>query len=304
MNKSPLVSCIIIFFNAEAFIGDAIESIVRQSYDFWELLLVDDGSSDASAGIASEWVSRFPDRIRYLTHPDSLNHGMSATRNLGISEARGTLIAFLDADDVWLPNKLEEQVELLGKHPEAAMLYGRSLIWHSWAGGGKKHAQDHFEPLGVKPDTVVKPPLLACQMIDNIYQTPTTCSAIIRRDAVDRVGGFESQFRGLFEDQVFFIKIALLYPVYVSNKCWSRYRQHDESHSIALDQQFVRRQRINLLHWILNYVNELPGQHSVVRRKIQRTLIGYNIPYWHEMRSLVLRALSLAGGHRLNTRDL
>src|SRR5215475_5728613 len=101
MHDQPLVSVVIIFLNAECFIQEAIESVFAQAYPAWELLLVDDGSSDASTTIAQRYAEQHRHQVRCLEHPGHANRGMSASRNLGIRNARGPYIAFLDADDVW-----------------------------------------------------------------------------------------------------------------------------------------------------------------------------------------------------------
>ena len=110
---SPRVSPIVIFLDAKSFFGEAIESIIGQDYADWELLLVDDGSTDGTADIARRYAELDSQRIRYLSHPGHENRGMSASRNLGIREARGEYLAFLDADDTWLPGKLTRQVAIL-----------------------------------------------------------------------------------------------------------------------------------------------------------------------------------------------
>src|SRR5512147_1824882 len=106
MTNQPLVSGVIIFWNAERFLQEAIESVLAQTYPSWELLLVDDGSTDGASEIARSYAARHPERIRYLEHPGHRNRGMSASRNLGLQQSRGALVAFLDSDDVWLPEKL------------------------------------------------------------------------------------------------------------------------------------------------------------------------------------------------------
>src|SRR5438093_8888063 len=111
MKDHPLVSSIIIFFNAEKYFAEAIDSALAQTYPNWELILCDDGSTDGSTQIARKYAERYPDRVRYCEHEGHVNRGMSATRNLGLRHARGELIAWLDADDVWLPHKLARQVE-------------------------------------------------------------------------------------------------------------------------------------------------------------------------------------------------
>src|SRR5262245_36560058 len=99
MSDKPLVSVIIIFFDAEQFIKEAIESVFAQTYDAWELLLVDDGSTDGSPAIAERCAKRYSGKVRHLEHGGRQNRGMSASRNLGIANANGEYIAFLDADD-------------------------------------------------------------------------------------------------------------------------------------------------------------------------------------------------------------
>src|SRR5206468_1190432 len=103
---SPRVSVITIFYNAAEFLGEAIESVLAQDYCDFELLLVDDGSTDAGSAIAQSFAKSEPGRIRYLHHSGHENRGMSASRNLGIREARGDIIGFIDADDRWRTNKL------------------------------------------------------------------------------------------------------------------------------------------------------------------------------------------------------
>ena len=113
VSSEPLVSIVVIFLDAEAFIEEAIESVLAQTYRHWELVLVDDGSSDGGSEIARRYAASHADRIRYIEHDRHQNRGMSASRNAGIREARGEYIAFLDADDVWFAEKLEHQVAIL-----------------------------------------------------------------------------------------------------------------------------------------------------------------------------------------------
>src|SRR4051812_27035882 len=111
-----LVSVITIFLDGERFLAEAVDSLLAQTYADWELLLVDDGSSDGSTAIARAYAAGRPERIRYLEHEGHANLGMSASRNLGLQHARGEYVAFLDADDVYRPEKLERQVALLQAH--------------------------------------------------------------------------------------------------------------------------------------------------------------------------------------------
>jgi hypothetical protein len=252
---APLVTAIIIFLDEAAFLAEAVESVLAQTYPRWELLLVDDGSTDASSAVARGYAARHPGRIRYLEHPGHANRGMSASRNLGLAHARGRYVGFLDGDDVWLPDKLRDQVRILGEHREADMVYGRTLIWHSWGDGDC--SRDFFYELGVRADRLVSPPTLLVRLIENRVQTPTTCNALVRLDAARRVGGFDPSFRGLFEDQVFFMKVCATSKVFVASSCWARYRQHGQSCSARAEARGgVDEARARLLGWLSGYLRE------------------------------------------------
>src|SRR5215510_3734454 len=134
MSHQQLVSVIIIFLNTADFLQEAIDSVFAQTYSAWELLLVDDGATDGSSAIALSCAKQHPGRVKYLEHDGHQNLGMSASRNLGIEHSSGAYITFLDADDVWLPANLQQQVELLASHPTAAMVYGPIEWWYSWTG--------------------------------------------------------------------------------------------------------------------------------------------------------------------------
>src|SRR5262245_48750717 len=98
--RRPRVSVLTVFLNAERFLQEAIESVLAQTYGDWELLLVDDGSTDGGSGLARSYAERYPHKVVYLNHGNHSNLGISASQNLGISRARGEYIAFLDSDDV------------------------------------------------------------------------------------------------------------------------------------------------------------------------------------------------------------
>ena len=108
-----LVSIIVPIYNAERFLAEAIDSVLAQTYTDWELLLIDDGSTDRSTEIAQQYAASNPERIHFLEHSGRRNFGVCSSRNLGIGRSRGEYIALLDADDVWLPSKLAEQIALM-----------------------------------------------------------------------------------------------------------------------------------------------------------------------------------------------
>jgi len=219
----PKVSVVMIFLNAEKFLDEAVRSVLTQSYEGVELLLCDDGSTDESTAMALAWQRRHSDKVRYLAHPGHTHRGMSATRNLGIAGADGELLAFLDSDDVWLPDHLQHEVECLLGHPEAAAVCGRALDWHSWDGSGRA---DVWSPLPCPSGTVLRPPaMLTAVLRQGGYSTPV-CSLLVRRDVVMALGGSDDSFTSMYEDQVLLAKLYLTQSVVVSGARTALYRQH------------------------------------------------------------------------------
>ena len=217
----PEVSVVVPFLNAGRFLEECIASVIAQSYTSWELVLVNDGSTDNSAAIARAHVAGDPSRVRCFQHPGAERRGASAARNLGIRRATGRYIAFLDADDVWLPGKLAAQVAILEAHPEAAMAYNRTQFWFCWTGDVEDRRPDYMERLGVAPNTLIAPPTLLSLILREESPVPCTCSVLIRREAVERVGGFEESFFDLFTDQAFYANF-LSSPVLAADNCWDR----------------------------------------------------------------------------------
>jgi glycosyltransferase involved in cell wall biosynthesis len=253
MSENAGVSVIVAFLDAEPFLAEAIESVFAQTYGDWELVLVDDGSSDGSTAIAREYAARFGDRVRYLQHDGRLNRGMSASRNAGIAASTGELIAFLDADDVWMEQKLEDQVAILDRQPSAAMVLGATQWWYSWDADTER--RDEIRGLSVKPGVLAPPPALLVPLLRN--EAPTVTPALVRRAALERAGGFAEGFRDMYEDQVAFVKICLREPVFVAGECWYRWRQHPASAcAVSLRSGEYGAHRERFLAWLGDYLRE------------------------------------------------
>ena len=253
----PLVSVVIIFLNAKRFIREAIDSVLHQSYDHWELILVDDGSTDESTRIAQSYAGLMPSNIRFLEHPGHSHRGMSASRNFGIRSGSGELIATLDSDDVWPPRKLEEQVEIMFAHPEVDMVYGRTIAWQTWSGNTKKIRRDILYPYRLQPDRVYQPPDLLANMLRGITQAPSMSNVLFRRHAFDQTRGFVDSFAGAFEDGVFMAKLLIGQKVFFSGSVWDRYRIHPESSSSIMIRQGVWfPERLKYLTWVGEFVSQ------------------------------------------------
>jgi glycosyltransferase involved in cell wall biosynthesis len=284
MTNTPLVSVILIFLDEEKFLQEAIESVIAQRYAAWELLLVDDGSTDGSTKIALSHVDQYPAKVRYLEHADHHNLGMSASRNLGICQAKGEYIAFLDADDVWLPGKLEEQVAILLSQPEAGMVLGAIEWWYSWTGDPKDIHRDRIVVPGAQPNTLAKPPKLLTSLLR--HENVSAISSMVRRRVVDEVGGFEESFRGMYEDQAFLAKVYLKAPVFVAKACWYRWRKHQDSCcAISVSTGEYHSRRLSFLNWLANYLSH----HAIRDSEVWSVLEDQRWQYRHPALSRLSR---------------
>jgi|SRR5690554_850382 len=251
MSINPLVSVIIIFFNSEEFLEEAIKSVISQSYNNWEILLVDDGSTDKSTEIAKIFSADFPEKIHYLEHPNHENKGMSASRNLGIKYSKGEFITFLDSDDIFLKQKLEEQLKIFYENPEVSVVIGGVKLWFSWYDQNKK---DKIHSLQIPRGKYLQGEYFKL-FITQKAAVPGICSVMVRKSLIDITGGFENDFTGMYEDQVFLSKITIDGVVYVDSNYYELYRKHPNSNyqkSIAMGTvlQFKKK----FFTWLKEYV--------------------------------------------------
>lgn len=258
MDSKVRVSVVTGVLNGEKFLAEAIESVLAQTFTGWELLLVDDGSTDASATIARGYAARYPNAIRCLAHDGHRRRGQGATRNLGIENASGEFIAILDHDDVWLPQKLKQQVEILDSHPDAAMVYGATLYWHNWKGDGTSAEPDRLQLPGVPVNQIYRPPRLLKLILSDQIVPPIPTDFMFRKEIGRRLGGFEEAFIGamsMFEDQAFLVKLYAAFPVFVSGECWDRYRIHPDQHCARILRSGTKGDTEHFfLSWALQYL--------------------------------------------------
>jgi glycosyltransferase involved in cell wall biosynthesis len=196
------VSVVVTAYNAAAFLERAVESVLGQTVPVLEVLVVDDASGDETPAVAAALARRHA-RVLYVRRQE--NGGVSAARNEGIRRARGEWVAFLDADDAWLPEKLARQLVALEKNPQAAWAYCDG--WHADA---ELRPTRHrlSDGLGCASQGWIYERLLAGEFV-----WPST--TLFRREVFAAVGLFDEGLRGC-EDWDFFIRVARRYPcVYV-----------------------------------------------------------------------------------------
>lgn len=206
----PLVSVIIPNYNYAHYIGEAVESVLRQTYQPLEVIVVDDGSRDDSLSV----LEQFGNKISLLTQQNS---GVSAARNFGASQSSGELIAFLDADDVWLPEKIEKQVRLFNEDPAIGLVH----VGVEDIDGGGSVVCRHLSGLhgNVSKDLLLfeKPVILG-----------GGSGAVVRRELFQSVGGFDTRL-STSADWDFHFQVCLNSEVGFIPEVLLRYRVHSSN---------------------------------------------------------------------------
>jgi len=192
-NNTVEVSIIIPTYNRGWIIKEAIDSVMVQDYRDFELIIVDDGSTDNTTDILNSYRS---DIMVFRQE----NQGVSAARNRGLAEASGRFIAFLDSDDLWLPQKLFRQVEFFNKNPDAQICQTEE----TWIRKGVRvnPKKRHKKPWGM----IFEPSLALCLV--------SPSAVMIRRSLLEEVGGFDETLPAC-EDYDLWLRISCRYPVYL-----------------------------------------------------------------------------------------
>jgi len=207
----PKVSVIIPAYNCASFVNETIDSILNQTYQDFEIILVDDGSTDNT----KEVVRKYGDKIKYLYQQNS---GVSAARNKGIGVSRGKYIAFLDHDDLWLPERLEKQVKFLDENPEVPLVFSDSYCT-DWAGSILERSFEERSPH--------RGSIFNELFIKNFIPTQTV---LVRKEIFNIVGNFNPQLK-VVQDYDLWLRIAERFQIDYINQPLAKHRVHEGSFS-------------------------------------------------------------------------
>lgn len=208
----PKVSVVIPAYNAMNYLPATMESLLSQSFDNLEVIVVNDGSSDGT----EQWVSQIENpKVKLISQK---NKGLAGARNTGISHATGEYIAFLDADDLWEPTKLEKQVNTLEENPEVGLVY----TWVALIDEQGKFTGRIFKnnPEGDVWQQLIEHNIVECGSV-----------AMLRRSCLETVGVFDENLRSFVEDWDLWLRIASRYPFKVVKEPLVYYRQISTSAS-------------------------------------------------------------------------
>ncbi len=230
----PSVEVIVPAYNAASFLAAALDSVVAQTFTDWRILLVDDGSTDATAEIAASYADRLGPKLKYIYQP---NAGLPAARNTAIRHAEGQYLALLDADDIWLPCRLAETLEVFARSTKIGLTYG--FI-------------DGIDPQGHVLSTFQTPskhPEGKIARYIYMREIDLPCPSItFRKACVDAVGTFDESMRAT-EDRDLWLRIALRFEVALVRKVIAQYRTSPQAMTSDPERMFVAQMSFITKHY-------------------------------------------------------
>ncbi len=209
----PLVSVIIPVRNCRDYIHEAIDSVLKQDYVNFEVIVIDDGSDDYQ-------YSELEKRDKRIAVHRLSGLGTSHARNIAMTQAKGSYFAFLDADDVWFPGKLIAQVNYCERNPQVGCVFGGFAQW-------KRDASGQFPPSSSLTTDCHTLRLLMGQLVG-------MNTAMIRREVFEQLGGFDESMR-IGEDYLFWLKVSRVFEMHALAGTVALYRIHETSAMMRLD---------------------------------------------------------------------
>lgn len=312
---SPKVSIITLTYNHKAYIGQCIESVMSQTMTDWEMIIVDDGSSDGTDDIVRELKDH---RIKFYPRPHRGITSLASNYNLALSHATGQFVAILEGDDYWPPNNLAVLSEAL-TNSHAVMAYGisqcvdfqgKNLERLSYPSSKTMNSRFYPDALANRP---VGSAVKAMLMLDTTFSA--TCGILIRRAALESMGGFQSPRNGVIVDRPTYFHLGLRGEFLFVPEVTGYYRRHPGNMTTNID---VMEKTIGgLLEYIDTFVGTysssidlLPKDQAHIKSIWRNNLSGIHIMQgrkflldreWRLARQKFLRALSLASRPSLRT---
>lgn len=266
MTSTPRVSVIIPAFNAEAFIGDTLDSVLAQTYPNIEVIVSDDGSVDGTR----RRVASYGARVKYVYAPNS--GAPARPRNVGIRAAYGELLTFIDADDLMAPGRIAVQVDFFERHPEAALVFSD----YEEFGDDKTQEQGHFQTCpGLRAlltrsahlsEGLILDPATATELL--LTENFGSSSPMVRRGVIDRVGGFDESLTSS-EDFEFQFRVASCFSIGIIPEIHWYKRQHPSNMSAHAERTLSRKIAVR---------QRILAEETVGRR---RRLLKRRIAGWH-----------------------
>lgn len=258
-----MVSIIIPCYNSGKYLAECLESVLFQDFTDFELLIVNDCSVDNTLQIANKYAT-IDKRIIITSTSDTQSMGASYARNKGFEISTGEYIVFLDSDDIWLPTSLRRLVNLIEEHNEVGWVIGNCIYFKDYRYNIDSYQYSKFdfeEGVYEKYDLILK-------FISNFNQTPSQGAAIIKREVIDTINGWENEFKMNYTDQAFYSKIVCETRTFVTYEYFLLYRNHEESASLTAIKSgaFKKNEKI-FFQWLNRNLenHEFSGKDDVIR---------------------------------------
>ncbi|MFO1257175.1 MAG: glycosyltransferase [Gammaproteobacteria bacterium] len=225
MDANQLISIIMPCYNAQKTLPETLNSIPRQSYSNWELIAIDDGSKDKTLKLLNDFRDRYPKQVKIISHP---NQGQVKSKNRGLEIAQGSFIAFMDADDLWHPQKLNSQLTYMLEHAEIGLCYTN--------GEYIDEASNHTGPIGINPR-------LSGQCLHEFLMgnAIVASSVMIKKEIISQVGYFDESLTAC-ENWELWTRISSISEIGVIDESLVYYRRH--SHNMSHNIEKMKRNRI------------------------------------------------------------
>lgn len=290
----PRVSVVIPVRNGKDYLQEALDSVLQQSFTDLELLLINDGSTDDDYDRYALQDERI--RVIHLT-----GTGVSRARNVGMAQSRGELIAFLDADDLWFPGKLEAQVRYFDEHPDVGVVFGKFIRWPALAGGGFAPANSLIQDANhLTTAEHERSGWLYTKLLDGLLVGMNT--AVVRRSVYEAIGGFnESMRQG--EDYDFWLKTSRIAQMHSLDGDVALYRIHSASamHRLTNENQLSILLGMATMRWGLSDQHGNRSTIEVFKKRMAITHFDHAYAhFWHGDLKVARQHFrkSLSGDHR------
>lgn len=275
------ISIITASYNYEDYIKEAIDSVLQQSYSDWELIIVDDGSEDKSLEVINAY-SQKDKRIKVFTHENNINKGLAETIKLGLSNATGEYVAFLESDDIWVHNYLEEKIKIIQKYSEIGLIFNSVKMFGD---NDTISEYDKYFELSKKILNKLKFPrnIFNFMLLSNFI--PTFSCVMVKKDILD-----SCKFETLYSpwlDWALWLQIAYKSPFYYIPKDLTKWRMHKKSYINTSSKK--KNNNAVLLKFIQNIFEDEP---NILKRQFSIALYSLIIILFKINRSLIKKFLA------------
>lgn len=235
--EKPLISVVITSYNYEKYISKTIESVLNQSYDNFEIIIIDDGSKDSSLNIIKEYVSKYKNIYLY-THEGHINKGFVESMKLAINKAKGDYVAFCESDDFWDKDNLNEKIKIIDRNKNAVIVSNNIFVFGDKVGVIERQNYINF----VNNFLLKERNFINLKNNSSICFIPTLSAVLIKKEILDKLD-FNTPVPA-FLDFWLYRQILSRYPLYYTKQKLTFWRQHNSYNGIVNSRKNVEKMDI------------------------------------------------------------